>query len=175
MKIVVCLGKRILGREGDLELFSRVKKAVEIWKKYECDYIIFSGGHTGGDKSEAEAMKSIALDLKVPEDAIILEDKSKNTVENALYVKKIIERMEPDIIYVVTSPYHLPRTKIVFERVLKRHTMYFIPSSYPYDFEKLLSHFTKETLKLVRIVLFGLYIREDKDDTKKSSDKKDGE
>ncbi len=161
------MGKRIRGREGDLELLARVKKAVEVWKNRECDYVIFSGGKTGSEKSEAEVMRDIAIELGLPEDAVILEDKSKNTVENAVYVKKIVDRIEPDVIFVVTSPYHLPRTKIIFERVLKDYLMYFVPSSYPYEFDKLLSHFAKETLKLVRILIFGLYIKEDKDDRKK--------
>ncbi len=55
--------------------------------------------------------------LGVPEEAVIKEGKSLNTRENAVFTKEILDRRNIDTIILVTSGYHMPRAKRVFEKL----------------------------------------------------------
>ena len=65
-------------------LANRIDKAIKIYNKSKRKPVIIPSGGQGGDEtiSEAEAMKQYLLEHGIPEEHIILEDKSKNTMEN---------------------------------------------------------------------------------------------
>ena len=50
------------------------------------------------------------------EEFLLKENRSRNTVENARFIKQICEKMGIDKVILVTSGYHLPRTVLIFER-----------------------------------------------------------
>jgi uncharacterized SAM-binding protein YcdF (DUF218 family) len=75
---------------------------------------------TGGDAtvfrtgpSEAGEMKRWALRLGVPESALLLEEKSRTTYENALQTKAMLGSAR---ILLVTAAYHMPRAVGLFEK-----------------------------------------------------------
>lgn len=76
-------------------LQSRIDKAISFYDKQleksnKQAIIIFSGGQGRDEKlSEASAMSKYALSKGVPKEAIILEDKSVNTLENMSLSKKL--------------------------------------------------------------------------------------
>ena len=74
-------------------LSDRIDKAIEIYNKCKVKpYLIPSGGQGADEKiSEAQAMKNYLLDHGIPEEMILLEDKSTTTRENLIYSKKIID------------------------------------------------------------------------------------
>ena len=53
----------------------------------------------------------------IPRDALLTENKATSTYENALYSKEIILENEIKSALVVTSNYHMRRTRLAFERV----------------------------------------------------------
>jgi len=55
--------------------------AVKLYKSGLADKILFSSGYTYSFK-EALVMKALAVSLSVPGEAILLEDRAKNTYEN---------------------------------------------------------------------------------------------
>ena len=96
----------------------RVYRAVELYKQGYADKLIFSSGYSYF-LEEALVMKAIAVSLKVPEDSIILEEKAKNTYENVKFTKEILDNKKMNSILLVSSPYHMRRALLVFDKVAK--------------------------------------------------------
>ena len=83
------------------------------------DKIIFSTGKTAGIDypSEAEAMQNL-LKMKypkIPDDAIILEDKSIDTIDNVDHVALILEMYNLQNIALITVGFHIERSKKIFK------------------------------------------------------------
>jgi uncharacterized SAM-binding protein YcdF (DUF218 family) len=63
-------------------------------------------------------MQEHALYLGVPKKAILLEDKSTSTEENALFTKQILKRYGYTSLILVTSPYHSKRAFKIFNKIM---------------------------------------------------------
>lgn len=85
-------------------------------KKYGLP-IILSGSASMGRLPEAEVMKQVLEELGVDKKSIITEVKSKDTSENAMYVKEICERYGFKKIALITSAYHMPRAVEAFKKI----------------------------------------------------------
>ena len=92
--------------------------------------IIFSGSDTAQcGITEAAAMEHVYKQLVHPKPipfstiVVVKEERSKNTIENALYCRDIIKGLitssrDSNIhIMLVTSDYHMPRAKLLFEYI----------------------------------------------------------
>ncbi|MBQ0066201.1 MAG: YdcF family protein [Firmicutes bacterium] len=93
-------------------LSNRVDKAIEIYQKCKKKTVIIPSGGKGSDESisEAQAMKEYLLEKGIPEEAIVLEDESKTTMENLINSKQIIESREGSHkTALVSSNYHVYR------------------------------------------------------------------
>ena len=93
-------------------LADRIDKAIDIYKKAPNTPKLIPSGGQGSDEAipEAEAMKKYLLEKGIPEEDIIVEDKSETTYENLSYSKKIIDAREGrKYIALVTSNYHVYR------------------------------------------------------------------
>jgi uncharacterized SAM-binding protein YcdF (DUF218 family) len=97
----------------------RIEKAAELYHKGYGKYFVISGGIVYNDVTEAQLMKEHAIKLGVPEKSIILEDRADSTYENAHFTKKIMKKYPIHTAIVVTSNYHLKRTKMIFSREFK--------------------------------------------------------
>ncbi|HKV14255.1 MAG TPA: YdcF family protein [Reyranella sp.] len=79
--------------------------------------IIVSGGgfmaREDGATTEAAAMRLFLIDLGVPSDAIVPEDRSINTIENMRYVRRMVGEGR---VALVTSAYHMPRSLLIARR-----------------------------------------------------------
>ena len=120
---IIILGEP-LTYDGDLgvELTARAEKAIEIFKKKQAKKIIASGGKTSPNKkgiTEAEGMKQYLIGRKIPARSIVKEENSKDTIGNALFTKtKILDSSNWKKILIVTSDYHIPRAKYIFQKIL---------------------------------------------------------
>ena len=94
----------------------RIKYAVELYKRGFASTLIFSSGYVYTFK-EPLMMRTLAVFLGVPEEAIILEDKAKNTYENVKFTKRILADRDWDEILLVSSPYHMRRASLVAKKV----------------------------------------------------------
>lgn len=86
--------------------------------------LMFSGGLgyvTKGTWSqpEADVFKEIALQLGVPEEKIIVENRSTNTGDNILFTKKLLSerRLDPAAFILVHTPYMERRTYATFSKL----------------------------------------------------------
>lgn len=99
----------------------RFIQAVELYKTGTVNYILVSGGN-GSIKKESfrEASWTVNELVKagVPESAIIIENNSRNTLENAAFTKSklaALPTIKPPFL-LVTSAYHMPRAEMIFSR-----------------------------------------------------------
>jgi len=81
--------------------------------------IVLTGGRVpwyGGDASEAESMATILELFGIPREDMILESRSLNTRDNAVYTQEILEREKIKKVLLVTSAAHMPRSIAIFRR-----------------------------------------------------------
>ncbi len=91
--------------------------------------LILSGGSAIGVIPEAKIMKELLIEFGVSKEHIYTDLKSRDTRENALYVKKLCERLKCERIILVTSAFHMFRAKRSFEKIG------FEVQPYPTDFK----------------------------------------
>ena len=91
--------------------------------------IILSGGSAITNLPESEAMKSVLTELGIDKNMIFTDVKSRDTLENAFFTKKICHKYDYKTVILVTSAYHMPRSYMTF----KQAGLEVIP--YPTDFK----------------------------------------
>lgn len=100
------------GEQGE-----RVETAVKLYTQGFAPCLLMTGGPVEWNVAAAEIMAWQAESLGVPPQDIVLERKATSTYENALYTLKILKEKGWRSAIVVTSPYHLRRTRFIFEKV----------------------------------------------------------
>lgn len=102
---------------GDRTLY-----AAWLYHQGYADHLLLSGGRIPWQspanfdlETPAEEMAFIMKMLAVPEGAIWLEKDSRNTYENALFSKRVLEDQGIERIILVTSAMHMPRAIRLFE------------------------------------------------------------
>lgn len=99
----------------------RVKRGVSVFIKENADFLILSGGFGNlfnrTKKSLAWHMAKQAIYLGIPKKKIVLENKSKDTLENILFSKRVVDKLKCKKGICVSSKYHLPRIKKICEVV----------------------------------------------------------
>lgn len=122
---IVVLGSLVFPDGSLLDMVKyRVEHGVELFEQDITPYLIFSGHSFFGLpytplKTEAEAMRDYAVSLGVPDEAILLEEKARNTMGNAYFTKKnVLEPRGWKNIAVVTSDFHVPKTQYLFQKIL---------------------------------------------------------
>ena len=98
------------------EAAERLVEAAILARRFPEARIAFSGGNSGilyQSGTEAEGAKSLLTALGVPEDRLILDDESRDTYENARFLKEKLTsggELSPGKRWLlITSAYHMPR------------------------------------------------------------------
>lgn len=88
----------------------RCEAALDAWRDGLAPYIIVCGGQGKNEPTtEATAMRAWMIDHGVPASRVIAEDQSRNTRENLINAKAIMEAHGWKTAAVCTSDYHLTR------------------------------------------------------------------
>jgi uncharacterized SAM-binding protein YcdF (DUF218 family) len=110
----------------------RVLHTVQLYKLGKCQKIIVSGGMgslTDKFETEAASLRRILLDAGVPDSAILLENKARNTYENAKFTKELLmQHPELKKLVLVTSAFHMRRS----DACMKKAGV--VVDTYPADF-----------------------------------------
>jgi uncharacterized SAM-binding protein YcdF (DUF218 family) len=128
---------RMSNRFGAVALNGRAERItafVDLAKRYPEAKLVYSGGAgliMEEQKSEAEHAKPLLLTLGVPEARLILETKSRDTHENALFTRELVKPAPGEVWILVTSAAHMPRAMGTFRKL----GWTVIP--YPVDFRRL--------------------------------------
>ncbi len=125
--VVFAGGVGELGKPGQ-GYEERVQYAVDLFKNGYANNIIFSSGYTYAFK-EPLIMKALAVSLGVKENSIILEENSANTYQNVKFTTGIIKAKTWHKILLVSSPYHMRRASLIFDKVAKEITVVYTPIS----------------------------------------------
>ena len=104
----------VLGGDNNGE---RVSQGVRLYKAGFAKHILMSGGPLAWKLTCAQWMKRQAVDSGVPAAAILLEDKSRSTIENAKFSLPIMKNYGFRSAILVTSPFHSRRAAKVFRKV----------------------------------------------------------
>jgi uncharacterized SAM-binding protein YcdF (DUF218 family) len=101
------------------EAAERLTVVAELARRYPNARILFSGGSGELIPGESEAPFALRLleSFAIARDRILLEDRARNTVENAIYSKQMAQPMPGERWLLVTSAYHMPRAIGVFRKV----------------------------------------------------------
>ena len=129
---------------------------IDLIKNYKADKLVFTAGQlpwTVNGLPEGYILKKKAVSLGVP-GKIIVTEKVKNTYEESIAVSKLISNNTSIIL--VTSAYHMERSKYLFEK------QGFQVTPYPVDFK---TYIQKQTImsflpKLEALDQTSLFIRE---------------
>lgn len=92
---------------------SRIAAGTRAWRSGRAPTVILSGGGAPGD-TEARTMAAAAIKLGVPASALLLEEHSRNTQDNAHYTAALADRHGIRTVLLVTSALHMPRAMLQF-------------------------------------------------------------
>jgi uncharacterized SAM-binding protein YcdF (DUF218 family) len=97
----------------------RIVQAATLAKRYPNARVIYTGGSGSlfpTVSTEALEARRVLTDLGVDAARVTLEDKSRNTEENARFTAALIRPKPSQRWLLVTSAYHMPRSMGVFEK-----------------------------------------------------------
>ncbi len=92
----------------------RIIYAAQLLKAGKAPLLLLSGGNAPGYQPEARAMADILKLMDIPADKMLLETKSRNTVQNAQYSNEIFQQKGIEKILLVTSASHMHRAETIF-------------------------------------------------------------
>jgi uncharacterized SAM-binding protein YcdF (DUF218 family) len=95
----------------------RVRHGARLYQAGRADTVLLAGGNVfpqPGVEAESFYMAKLMQEWDVPASAILVEGRSRNTYENALYSKELMEKDGLKTALLVTSALHMPRALAVF-------------------------------------------------------------
>ena len=149
--VIVVLGGAVASRKPprrpDPDLGSasdRLWHAARLYRAGKASRIVLSGGTIRPDeRPEAESMRELLLAFGVPLEALIPEDSSRTTAENARETARILAGQGIREVILVTSALHMRRARGLFERaglaVIPAPTDWEVVDM-PFEFARLLPH-----------------------------------
>jgi uncharacterized SAM-binding protein YcdF (DUF218 family) len=109
----------------------RVTEAVVLAKRYPQARVVYTSGSssfTGQTSTEALQARKLMSQMGIAPERVTIEDKSRNTDENARFTAAIVHPQPSQRWIVATSAFHIPRAMGVFEKAG------FNPIAYPVAF-----------------------------------------
>lgn len=98
---------------------ARLTTGVALARRYPKARLIFTGGSAsieGGGVAEAPPVRKLWLSLGVPAAQMTFESKSRNTWENAVFTRALVDPKPDQTWLLVTSAWHMPRSMGVFRK-----------------------------------------------------------
>jgi uncharacterized SAM-binding protein YcdF (DUF218 family) len=123
---IIVLGGGMEGRinlaRGGYELSTAGDRFVEtavLARRYPDAKVVVSGG--AGElilegEGDADTARRLLTALGVAADRLILENKSRNTYENAVFTRELVSPKPGETWLLVTSAFHMPRAKALFDK-----------------------------------------------------------
>ena len=110
---------------------SRMTTGVALALKYPAARLVFTGGSADVrqvGRDEAEGARRLWLSLGVPEARMAFESRSRNTFENAVLTRALLQPKPGETWLLVTSAWHMPRSIGIFRQAG------FAVTAYPTDY-----------------------------------------
>lgn len=94
--------------------YSRLAQGARLYKAGRAPRVILSGG-VGDKRTEAQNMARGMRKFGVPESALLLEQRSTDTEENAHFTAEVARKHDVRSVLLVTSAIHMPRASVLFK------------------------------------------------------------
>lgn len=98
----------------------RLLQTLDLYYKGRIKKILITGGSGSISKPhhrEAAYIKRYLLNMGIPDSCVIIENNSRNTYENAIFTKQILDSIHyQGNTLLVTSSFHMRRSKAIFEK-----------------------------------------------------------
>jgi uncharacterized SAM-binding protein YcdF (DUF218 family) len=121
---------------------NRLLTCLQLYQELKAPLVLSGGQVTETTGVEAEIARRILLETGIPADRILIENKSRNTTENARYTKKLLQKYHFRRPILVTSAFHMPRAVKQFQKsgvkVLPCPTDYLTRPSYRFEWANLI-------------------------------------
>ena len=138
---IIILGSGLIGDKVPPLLAQRLEKGKTMYEKFHNHPKIVVSGGQGVDEpiTEAEAMAQYLRQVGIPQEDIIIEQQSTNTLENLQFSKTILDQKSKENYYclVVTNSFHSLRAGIYMRKlgikgrsIGSRTALYFLPSAW---------------------------------------------
>lgn len=114
---LIVLGYRCDNDQIHPLLKERLDTVLALMEQYEYRRIIVSGGAVASKLTEAEIMKRYLMDHGVPEEKIILEDRSRNTVHNAVNSFLLMQEHGLTSCLLVSNSFHIRRMQFIMKQL----------------------------------------------------------
>ena len=166
---IIALGAGLIDGERVTPLLARrIDTAISFYRRQlkktqKQAQLLMSGGQGPDEKiSEAQAMKNYALSQGIPEDAILLEDRSTNTLENMRFSKAIMEQHSPEGYQAIftSNNYHIFRAGMYARTAgLKadglgaKTAFYYLPNAFLREYIAILMMHKKRHLIVVTLIM----------------------
>lgn len=166
---IIALGAGLIDGERVTPLLARrIDTAISFYRRQLARTqkeakLLMSGGQGPDEKiSEAQAMKNYALSQGVPEEDILLEDKSTNTLENMRFSKAIMEQHSPEGYQAIftSNNYHIFRAGMYArEAGLKANglgaktALYYLPNAFLREYIAILMMHKRRHLVVVTLIM----------------------
>ncbi|MHB8886007.1 MAG: YdcF family protein [Methylovirgula sp.] len=101
------------------ESAARLTTGVALARRFPTARLIFTGGSasiSGKGEPEAPYVRNLWLSLGVSADRMVFEAKSRNTWENAVFTRALIDPKPDQTWLLVTSAWHMPRSMGIFRQ-----------------------------------------------------------
>lgn len=163
---ILVLGSGLLNGETVTPLLAgRIDRAIQVFRRQKKNppFLILSGGQGDDERvSESYAMKQYALSQGIDERYLLMEDQSKNTYENMLFSKQLIEEREGSLhhlrILFSTTNYHVFRAGIYANQVKLQANGIGAPTKFYFWLNALLREFIAILVMNKKIFIIGLFV-----------------
>lgn len=111
---------RLRGQVSLNEAAERLTMAVALARRYPGARLVFSGGSgrlQPDEMTESDVAKKFWTEMGVPPERIELENRSRDTYENAAFTKELVRPKPGERWLLVTSALHMPRSVGIFRKI----------------------------------------------------------
>jgi uncharacterized SAM-binding protein YcdF (DUF218 family) len=112
------------GGEPSKALSRRTLAGVELWREGYAPRLVLTGGIGDNGPAEAEVAAELARKNGVPAAALVIENRSHTTEENARFTRLLIGDAS---VLVVTDAYHVLRSELIYRREFRSSAVVGLP------------------------------------------------
>ncbi|MFK3844633.1 YdcF family protein [Stenotrophomonas sp. NPDC078853] len=108
---IIVLGAAAYDAKPSPVFQERIRHGLDLYEAGYAPLLIFTGGYGGSGArfSESQVARRYALKQGVPAKAILIETQSRNTVQNLVEAKRLMDQRDLHRVIIVSDPLHMAR------------------------------------------------------------------
>ncbi|NIJ69267.1 uncharacterized SAM-binding protein YcdF (DUF218 family) [Xanthomonas sp. 60] len=108
---IIVLGAAAYDAKPSPVFQERIRHGLDLYRAGYAPLLIFTGGYGGSGArfSESQVARRYAMKEGVPDDAILIETASRNTVQNLEEAKRLMDQRGIGRVIIVSDPLHMAR------------------------------------------------------------------